>query len=153
MYVLAHQGNHGKESQQAVDDAGDGREKIDEEFQSIRDSSRRQFGEKNGGSNAKWDGHEQGNTGGDHRAIDERQSAEIIHDGIPNTSPQKMKPEFVTRQGGFLPQHNHQQDRNQHNRGCKNKRNHARDLVTVTQPVKKRARARDRARAMNGCSG
>src|SRR5207245_5790570 len=102
--VLAHQGNNDEDAEETVNHAGNGGEKINEKFEGVGNSRGSELGEKNRGADAERDGDEKRDRGGDERAIDEWEGAELIEDGIPNGGAEKIKARFVARKGGALPQ-------------------------------------------------
>src|SRR5438552_10457396 len=93
--VLTHQRNDDEDAEHAVDDAGDGGEKIDEKFERVRNSRRGQLSKKNGGADAEGHGDQQSYGGGDERAVNERQSAELFEDGIPDRGEEKIEAKLV----------------------------------------------------------
>ena len=71
---------------------------------SIGDALRSQFRQKNGSADPQWNRDEQGDSGRDDSPIDERKSAEFIHDGIPHRSGEKMQAKLVAGESGIDPQ-------------------------------------------------
>src|SRR6266567_4301419 len=63
--VLTHQWNNDEDAEHAVDDAGDGSEKIDEKFERVRNSCGSQLCKKNGGADAEGHGDQQSDHAGD----------------------------------------------------------------------------------------
>src|ERR1700745_2041644 len=102
--VLAHQGNDDEDAEEAVNHAGKGGEKINEEFERVGNSGGREFGEKDGGADAKRHSDDQRDGGGDERAVNEGERAELIEDGIPDGSAEEIEPKLVTGKAGALPQ-------------------------------------------------
>src|SRR5712691_11180930 len=113
--VLTHQGNDDEDAEHAVDDAGDGGEKIDEKFERVGNSRGGQLGKKNGGADAEGHGDQQRYRRGDERAVNEGQSAELLEDRVPDRSAEKIEAELVAGESGALPQfedeqHGHKND-------------------------------------------
>jgi hypothetical protein len=149
--ILAHQRDDNENTQKTVNDTGHGGEKVNEELESVGNFLWRELGEKNRGANAEGHSDEESHYCGNHRAIDEGQSAEVLEDGIPDSGEEKVEAKFVASQNGPLPQLEDEQQSDKYNRNSKQKRNQPRDFVAIAEPGKKGARARNRARARNGC--
>src|SRR5216684_906973 len=96
--VLAHQGNDDEDTKNAVDHAGNGSEKIDKEFERVRNSCGSELREKNGGANAEGNGDEQRNASGDDSSVNKGQSAELFEDGVPDGGTEKIETEPVARE-------------------------------------------------------
>src|SRR5207302_10387077 len=107
--IRAHQGHDDEDAEDTVDDAGNGGQKIDEEFESVRNPSGGQFRKKNGGADAYRYGHEQRHRGGDQRAVNEGQRAKLIENGVPYRGVEKIEAELVARENGALPQYENEQ--------------------------------------------
>src|SRR6266581_9648536 len=90
--VLTHQWNDDEDAEHAVDDAGDGSEKIDEKFERVRNSCGSQLCKKNGGADAEGHGDQQRYRRGDERTVNEGQSAELFEDGVQTEVRKKWKP-------------------------------------------------------------
>ena len=108
--VLAHQGNDDEDAEEAVNHAGHGGEKINEEFERVGNSGGREFGEKDGRADAKRHSDDQRDGGSDERAVNEGQRAELLENGVPDGSAEKIEAELVARQNGALPQIENEQD-------------------------------------------
>src|SRR5712664_3780681 len=102
--VLTHQRNNDEDTKEAIDDAGNGGEKINEKFERIGNPCRGELREKDGGTDAEGDGDDQRNGGRDEGAVNERQRTELAKDGIPDGGAEKIEAEFVPRKDGALPQ-------------------------------------------------
>jgi hypothetical protein len=151
--VLAHQGNDDEDAEEAVNHAGHGGQKINEKFEGIGNSGRSEFGEKNRGANAERDGDEQRDGGGDERAVDKWEGAELIEDGIPDGSAEKIKAKLVAGKGGALPQVENEKEGDKNDGTGEQKGDEAGDFIALAEAGKKRARARCGARARNSGGG
>src|SRR6266700_3710518 len=107
--VLAHQGNDDEDTKDTVDDAGDGSEKVDEEFKRVGNSCWGEFREKNGGADAQRHSDQQGYPRCDERSVNEGQGAEMFEDGVPDGGSEKIEPELVAGESGTLPQFENEQ--------------------------------------------
>src|SRR5437016_3777570 len=143
-----------EDAEDAVNDAGDGSEKINEEFERVGDSCRGQLGKKNGGADAQGHGDQQSYRGGDERPVNERQSAELFEDGIPDRGAKEIEAELVAGENGTLPQFENKKHSNENDGRGEQKGEHAGDFIAFAQPREKRARACDgtRARFSLGCA-
>src|SRR4029077_9553752 len=108
-----------------------------------------QFREKNGGTDSQRNSEEQGNAGGHHGSVDERQGAELIENGIPDRSAEEGEAELVPGKHRTLPELKDQEQGDEHYGGRKQESDYAGDLVAFSEAVQKRARARNRARVRN----
>src|SRR6266704_4596482 len=148
--VLTHQRNDDEDAEHAVDDAGDGSEKIDEKFERVRNSCGSQLCKKNGGADAEGHGDQQRYRRRDKRPVNEGQSAELFEDRVPDGRAEKVEPELVAGESGALPQFENEQHGDKNDGSGEQKGNHSRDFVAFAKAGKKRARARGGAPARNG---
>src|SRR5260370_19197009 len=96
---LAHQWDDDEDAEDAVDNAGDGGQKINEKFGRGRNSCGSELGKKNGRADAEGNGDEQRNCCGDERDVNEGQSAELTEDGIPDGGTEKVEAKLVAGGG------------------------------------------------------
>src|SRR5262249_46576365 len=92
---LAHQRDNDEDAEKAINDAGNGSQKIDEELQSVGDLWRREFREKNGRADTERDGNQEGDDGSEQSAINEGPGAKAVSVGVPKGSVQKGKAKLV----------------------------------------------------------
>lgn len=151
--VLTHQGNDDEDAEEAVNHAGNSGEKINEKFEGVGNSRWGEFGEKNRGANAERDSDEKRDGGGDERAIDEWEGAELIEDGIPDGGAEEIESELVAGKGGALPQVENEKDGDENDGTGEQKGDDAGDFIALAETGKKRARARYGARARNSSGG
>src|SRR6266481_2387501 len=147
--VLAHQGNDHEDAEETVNHAGNGGEKINKKFEGVGNSRGSELGQKNRGADAERDGDEQRDGGGDDRAIDEWEGAELIEDGIPDGGAEEIECKLVAGKTGTLPQIENEEDGDKNDRSSEQKGDEAGDFITLAETGKKRARARCGARARN----
>src|SRR5260370_24767289 len=102
--VLAHQGNDDENAEDAIDDAGNGSEKVNEKFESVGNSCGGELREKNGSADAQRHSDQQGYPCCDERSVNEGQGAEMFEDGVPDGRAEKIEPELLAGQSGALPQ-------------------------------------------------
>src|SRR5437762_12595811 len=87
--------------------------------------------------------------GGDERPVNERQSAELFEDGIPDRGAKEIEAELVAGENGTLPQFENKKHSNENDGRGEQKGEHAGDFIAFAQPREKRARACDGTRARN----
>src|SRR5260370_29279460 len=98
--VLAHQGNDDENAEDAIDDAGNGSEKVNEKFESVGNSCGGELREKNGSADAQRHSDQQGYPCCDERSVNEGQGAEMFEDGVPDGGAEKIEAELVAGERG-----------------------------------------------------
>src|SRR5260370_11561640 len=101
--VLAHQGNDDEDAEETVNHAGNGGEKINKKFEGVGNSGGSELGQKNRGADAERDGDEKRDGGGDESAVNKRQGAELIEDGIPDGGAEEIESKLVAGDNGTPP--------------------------------------------------
>lgn len=134
-----HERHDNKSAEQAVNDAGNSSEKIDEELQGIGDAWGSEFGKKDRGADAQGNGEEERNGGSDEGSVDEGEGAVLIGDGIPNFGGEEVQAELVAREGGIDPKLVDEKDGDEDNRHCKKEGDETSDLVAIAEFREKRA--------------
>ncbi len=140
--MFAHQRDDDENAEQAVDHAGHGREKIDQKGNDVADFARSKFGKEDRAGEAKRNGDQQGDGGRDQRAENERGSAVIIENRIPDAGNEKLPAERGPRKVRFPPKLNDQKRSDQENAGRKHEGNYVRHFIAAAKAVQKRTRLR-----------
>src|SRR5579863_10257983 len=139
-----HQGHDHENSEQAIDDAGHGREQVDQERDSIAESSRRKLGQKDRRRQSQRHGDGKRHNRGDERAVNKRRSAVVIEDRVPDAGPEKAETEFRSRELRIHPQLVNQHGGEQKDDGGEDESQDVRHLIAFTQTANERTRSRFR---------
>src|SRR5260370_36484468 len=102
--VVAHQGNDDEDGEETVNHAGNGGEKINKKVEGVGNSRGSELGQKNRGADAERDGDEKRDGGGDESAVNKRQGAELIEDGIPDGGAEEIESKLVAARKRDPPQ-------------------------------------------------
>ena len=144
----AQHGNQDEDSQQAVNNAGNRRQELNDKGQVVGNPRGGKLGKEDGGAHPQRHGHQKRQSRRNQRAINERQSAEIPADRVPGSSQEKFEPKFVAGHRGIDVELVDQHRRYDNNAGRRQQRDQVSDLIPVPQLLHKLPRAPGKARAV-----
>ena len=116
-YRRAHHWHDDKNSQQAIDHAGDSRQQINQKRDDVTDLARRELGEKNRARKTQRNREAERHCRRNQRAIDERRRTKVVKVRIPHPGPEKHPSKFCTGKMGIGPELVHQHGGDQEDKG------------------------------------
>ena len=143
--------NQDENSQESVDDAGNRRQQLNDKGQVVGNPQGGELGKEDGGAYAQRHGHQKRQSRRNHRAINERQSAEFLADRIPGLPQEKFEPKLVAGQSGIDIELVDQHHRHDNNAGRRQQGDEVSDLIPMPQLLNKLPRAPRKARALGRC--
>src|ERR1017187_1552363 len=93
--VHTHQRDQGEEREQPIDDAGDSRQQLNQNGESVTATGGRQLGKEDGRPQAERNRNDERNGRGNYSAVKKGQGSKFFGNGVPHSGNQETQPGLV----------------------------------------------------------